>query len=273
MAFFTGLVIIGGIKRIARTAEKIVPTMCGIYLLACLVILFKHFSEIPSAFMTIVDSAFNPGAAWGGFIGVLVTGFKRAAFSNEAGVGSAAIAHSAAKTNQPVREGIVALLEPFIDTIIVCTVTGLVIVITGHYAGGVAADVAQPFADANNGAGLTSAVFGSEIAWFPHILSAAVVLFAFSTMISWSYYGERCWAWMFGDSSSSVYRWLFLLMVFLGSIITSTNVLDFGDLMILGMAFPNILGLYFLAGGVKVDLDEYLNKLKKGEFDAKKMDE
>lgn len=273
MAFFTGLVIIGGIKRIARTAEKIVPTMCGIYLLACLVILFKHFSEIPGAFMIIVDSAFNPSAAWGGFIGVLVTGFKRAAFSNEAGVGSAAIAHSAAKTNQPVREGIVALLEPFIDTIIVCTVTGLVIVITGHYAGGVAADVAKPFADANNGAGLTSAVFGSEIAWFPHILSAAVVLFAFSTMISWSYYGERCWAWMFGDSSSSVYRWLFLLMVFLGSIITSTNVLDFGDLMILGMAFPNILGLYFLAGGVKVDLDEYLNKLKNGEFDAKKMDE
>ena len=273
MAFFTGLVIIGGIKRIARTAEKIVPTMCGIYLLACLVILFKHFSEIPSAFTTIVDSAFNPGAAWGGFIGVLVTGFKRAAFSNEAGVGSAAIAHSAAKTNQPVREGIVALLEPFIDTVIVCTMTGLVIVITGHYEGGVAADVAKPFADANNGAGLTSAVFDSEIAWFPLILSAAVVLFAFSTMISWSYYGERCWAWMFGDSSSSVYRWLFLLMVFLGSIITSTNVLDFGDLMILGMAFPNVLGLYFLAGGVKTDLDEYLNKLKNGEFDTKKVAE
>jgi AGCS family alanine or glycine:cation symporter len=159
------------------------------------------------------------------------------------------------------------LLEPFIDTIIVCTMTGLVIVITGHYEGGSAAEAAKPFADASNGAGLTSAVFGSEVSWFPYVLSVAVVLFAFSTMISWSYYGERCWAWLFGDGSSMVYRWLFLVMVFLGSIITSTNVLDFGDLMILGMAFPNVLGLYFLAGGVKSDLNDYLDKLKKGEFE------
>ena len=267
MAVLTGLVIIGGIKRIALTAEKIVPAMCGIYMITCLVVLFRHASEIPTAFGTIFDSAFNPGAAWGGFIGVLVIGFKRAAFSNEAGVGSAAIAHSAAKTKYPVREGIVSLLEPFIDTIIVCTMTGLVIVITGHYEGGSAAEVAKPFADASNGAGLTSAVFGSEVSWFPYVLSAAVVLFAFSTMISWSYYGERCWAWLFGDGSSMVYRWLFLVMVFLGSIITSTNVLDFGDLMILGMAFPNVLGLYFLAGGVKSDLNDYLDKLKKGEFE------
>ena len=240
--------------------------MCGIYLLACVVVLFNHISEIPAAFGTIIDSAFNPSAAWGGFIGVLVTGFKRAAFSNEAGVGSAAIAHSAARTNQPVREGFVALLEPFIDTIVVCTMTGLVIVITGHYEGGSAAEVAKPFAASSNGAGLTSTVFASEISWFPYILSLAVVLFAFSTMIAWSYYGERCWAWLFGDGSSMIYRWLFLLMVFLGSIITSTNVLDFGDLMILGMAFPNVLGLYFLAGGVKSDLDKYLEKLKRGEF-------
>ena len=222
MSVLTGLVIIGGIKRIALTAEKIVPAMCGIYLLTCLTVLFMHISEIPAAFGTIIDSAFNPGAAWGGFIGVLVIGFKRAAFSNEAGVGSAAIAHSAARTDHPVREGIVALLEPFIDTIIVCTMTGLVIVITEHYEGGLAAEVAKPFADANNGAGLTSAVFKSEIFWFPYILSAAVVLFAFSTMISWSYYGERCWAWLFGDGSSMVYRWLFLLMVFLGSISSIT---------------------------------------------------
>ncbi len=270
MAVLTGLVIIGGIKRIALTAEKIVPAMCGIYLLTCLAVLFMNTSEIPAAFGTIIKSAFSPGAAWGGFIGVLVIGFKRAAFSNEAGVGSAAIAHSAARTKYPVREGIVALLEPFIDTIIVCTMTGLVIVITGHYEGGSAAEAAKPFADASNGAGLTSAVFKSEIFWFPYILSAAVVLFAFSTMISWSYYGERCWAWLFGDGSSMVYRWLFLLMVFLGSIITSTNVLDFGDLMILGMAFPNVLGLYFLAGGVKGDLDDYLGKLKRGEFEQTK---
>ena len=162
-------------------------------------------------------------------------------------------------------------LEPFIDTIIVCTMTGLVIVITGHYAGGSSAEVAEPFAAVNNGAGLTSTVFASEISWFPHILSAAVVLFAFSTMISWSYYGERCWAWLFGDGSSMVYRILFLIMVFLGSIITSTNVLDFGDLMILGMAFPNVLGLYFLSGGVKKDLDAYMKKLKNGDFDSEKI--
>ena len=271
MAALTGLVIIGGIKRIAQTAEKIVPTMCGVYMLACIVVLLKHAGDIPDAFGTIFESAFNPGAAWGGFIGVLVQGFKRAAFSNEAGVGSAAIAHSAAKTKEPVREGIVALLEPFIDTIIVCTMTGLVIVITGHYAGGSSAEVAEPFAAVNNGAGLTSTVFASEISWFPHVLSAAVVLFAFSTMISWSYYGERCWAWLFGDGSSMVYRVLFLIMVFLGSIITSTNVLDFGDLMILGMAFPNVLGLYFLSGDVKKDLDAYMKKLKNGDFDSEKI--
>ena len=266
MTSLTGVVIIGGIKRIAQTAEKIVPLMCALYLAACLFILLRHFGDIPAAFAKIIDSAFNPGAAWGGFIGVLVTGFKRAAFSNEAGVGSAAIAHSAARTKYPVREGIVSLLEPFIDTIVVCTMTGLVIVITGHYEGGAMAEVAAPFAADNNGAGLTSAVFGSEISWFPYLLSAAVVLFAFSTMISWSYYGERCWAWLFGDASSMIYRILFLAMVFLGSIITSKNVLDFGDLMILGMAFPNVLGLYFLMGGVNRDLTSYLNKLKKGDF-------
>ncbi len=266
MASLTGVVIIGGIKRIAHTAEKIVPLMCAIYVASCLFILFRHFGEIPSAISKIFHSAFNPDAAWGGFIGVLVTGFKRAAFSNEAGVGSAAIAHSAARTEYPVREGIVALLEPFIDTIVVCTMTGLVIVITGHYEGGSMAEIAAPFAAEDNGAGLTSAVFASEISWFPYILSGAVVLFAFSTMISWSYYGERCWAWLFGDGASMLYRVIFVFMVFLGSIITSKNVLDFGDLMILGMAFPNVLGLVFLMGGVRRDLNSYMEKLKKGDF-------
>ena len=266
MTAMTGVVIIGGIKRIAQTAEKIVPLMCAIYVAACLFILLKNVGAVPAAFSKIFESAFNPDAAWGGFIGVLVTGFKRAAFSNEAGVGSAAIAHSAARTNYPVREGIVALIEPFIDTIVVCTMTGLVIVITGHYEGRTALAAAQPFAEINNGAGLTSTAFGGEISWFPYLLSGAVVLFAFSTMISWSYYGERCWAWLFGDASSMLYRILFLTMVFLGSIITSTNVLDFGDLMILGMAFPNVLGLYFLMGGVGRDLKSYMNKLQNGEF-------
>ncbi len=269
MTALTGIVIIGGIQRIAQTAEKIVPAMCGVYVVACLFVLGTYFEAIPSAFATIFDGAFGTTAAFGGFVGVLVQGFKRAAFSNEAGVGSAAIAHSAARTEFPVREGIVALLEPFIDTIVVCTMTGLVIVITGAYnpdtlVGGEA--VYAPYLTNANGAGLTSTAFGSVISWFPYVLSVAVMLFAFSTMISWSYYGERCWAYLFGDGSSMLYRILFLVMAFLGSIITSQNILDFGDLMILGMAFPNVLGLYFLSGGVKKDLDSYMKSLKKGDF-------
>lgn len=263
MVALVGVVIIGGIKRIATTAEKIVPLMCGIYVAACLWILLKNAGDVPAAFGTIFSEAFNPTAVGGGVIGVLVQGFKRAAFSNEAGVGSAPIAHSAAKTDYPVREGIVALLEPFIDTIVVCTMTALVIVITGAYN----ADEFASFRDSGNGAGLTSKAMGSEISFFPYILSAAVVLFAYSTMISWSYYGERCWAYLFGDKASMSYRILFLVFVFLGSIVSSTNVLDLSDLMILGMAFPNILGLYFLSGQVKSSLDDYWKKLNDGDFE------
>lgn len=266
MTVAVGVVIIGGIKRIASTAEKIVPSMCGLYVLACLFILFKNGSEIPGAFGSIIQGAFNPDAAFGGFIGVLVTGFKRAAFSNEAGVGSAAIAHSAAKTEYPVREGIVALLEPFIDTILVCTMTALVIVISGAYPGGELADLAAPYVTSNNGAGLTSKVFGTQISWFPYVLSVAVALFAFSTLISWSYYGERCWAYLFGDGSSLVYKCIFLAFTFIGSVVTATNILEFGDLMILGMAFPNILGVVLLSGQVRQDLVVYWEKLKSGSF-------
>ena len=266
MTVAVGVVIIGGIKRIASTAEKIVPSMCGLYVLACLFILFKNGGAIPAAFGSIFQGAFNPDAAFGGFIGVLVTGFKRAAFSNEAGVGSAAIAHSAAKTEYPVREGIVALLEPFIDTVLVCTMTALVIVISGAYPGGELADLAAPYVTSNNGAGLTSKVFGTQISWFPYVLSVAVALFAFSTLISWSYYGERCWAYLFGDGSSLVYKLIFLAFTFIGSVVTATNILEFGDLMILGMAFPNILGVVLLSGQVRQDLVVYWQKLKSGSF-------
>ena len=258
------VVILGGIKRIAATAEKIVPLMCGIYVAACIWILLRHAGEVPTACIKIVSEAFRPSAMAGGFVGVLVVGFQRAAFSNEAGMGSAAIAHSAARTPHPAREGIVALLEPFIDTVVVCTMTALVIVITGAY------DNPDPtFAslrESKSGAALTSLAFKQEISWFPYVLSAAVVLFAFSTMISWSYYGERCWAWLFGDHTSTFYRLIFVVFVFLGSILTATNVLTFGDLMILGMGLPNILGLYFLTGKVKGSLDDYLQKLNSGEF-------
>ncbi len=262
MTGLVGVVIVGGIRRIATVAEKIVPLMCGIYVLAALAILIMNVGAIPAAFGAIISQAFTPEAGYGGFIGVLVTGFRRAAFSNEAGTGSAAIAHSAARTPYPVREGIVALLEPFVDTVVVCTMTALVIVITGAYNNPEYASlIAQ-----SKGAALTSRAMGEYLSWFPLILSFAVFLFAYSTMISWSYYGERCWAWLFGDGTTRVYQAIFLVFVFLGSVITSTNVLEFGDLMILGMAFPNILGVVILSGNVRRELTDYWAKLKSGEI-------
>lgn len=262
MVLLTGIVIIGGIRRIATVADKIVPFMCGIYVLTALAVIIDNAPAIPGAFGAIIDGAFSPGAAYGGFIGVLVQGFRRAAFSNEAGAGSAAIAHSAARTPYPVREGIVALLEPFIDTVVVCTMTALVIVITGAYAN---PEYSQLIAD-NQGAALTSRAFGEHITWFPLVLSLAVMLFAYSTMISWSYYGERCWVWMFGDGTTRVYQALFLVFTFLGSIVTAANVLEFGDLMILGMAFPNLIGVLLLSGKVKRELEAYWARYKAGEF-------
>ncbi len=256
LAFLVGLVIIGGIKSIGAAASRIVPLMCGIYLLAGFWILIVHAADIPRAFGVIVREAFTPEAGMGGMIGVLMTGFRRAAFSNEAGIGSASIAHSAAATDEPVREGIVALLEPFIDTIVVCTMTGLVVVITGAYV--------NPVSD---GVLMTSQAFGSVLDWFPVVLSIAVFLFAFSTMISWSYYGERCWTFLFGEGSSNVYRVIFLLFVFFGSVFKLGNVLDFSDLMVLGMAFPNIFGLLILSGKVRRALDDYWQRYRSGAFD------
>ena len=258
MSVLVGLVIVGGIKSISRVASFVVPFMCTIYLFACIFILLTHADAIPKACHMIVDQAFSPDAAFGGFLGVLIIGIKRAVFSNEAGIGSAAIAHSAAKTSDPVEEGVVALLEPFIDTIVVCTMTALVIIITGAYLDPSNAD----FIRNNQGGALTSSAMGSVIPWFPYILSIAVFLFAFSTMISWSYYGERCWAYLFGDNSSLIYKIIFLTFTFLGSIITATNILDFSDLMILGMAFPNILGLLILSGNVSRYLKKYETSLK-----------
>jgi AGCS family alanine or glycine:cation symporter len=262
MSFLVGIVIIGGIRRIAATAEKIVPTMCAVYVLACIWILLTKASEVPAAVASIFSTAFSPESMYGGFIGVLVTGFKRAAFSNEAGVGSAAIAHAAAKTKYPAREGIVALLGPFIDTVVICTMTALVIIITGAYNN----PEYQELVIKDEGAALTSRAMSEVISWFPIVLSVAVFLFAYSTMISWSYYGERCWVWLFGDRSSMVYRVLFLIAVFLGSLLSSTNIKDLSDLMILGMAFPNILGVTILSGVAMRELDDYWKKYKNGEF-------
>ena len=261
MVVLVGVVIIGGISRIAKVADKVVPSMCALYVLACLYILGMHFGEIPAAFGTIIDQAFSPDAAYGGFIGCLVIGIKRAVFSNEAGIGSAAIAHSAAKAEYPVQEGIVALLEPFIDTVVVCTMTALVLVVTGAYNN----PEFSTFIVENQGAALTSAAMQGEISWFPYLLAIAVFLFSYSTMIAWSYYGERCWTWLFGEQFVIVYQLLFLSFTFLGSVVTATNILDFSDLMILGMAFPNVLGVLMLSGYVVRELKEYQAKLKSGE--------
>ncbi len=265
MTVMAAMVIIGGIKRIASVASKIVPTMCFVYVAMALAILIMKADEVPAAFGAIISGAFSPDAAFGGFVGVLVVGFQRAAFSNEAGVGSAAIAHSAAKTEYPVREGIVALLEPFIDTVIVCTMTALVIVITGAYDQGhpeYGALIAE-----KNGAGLTSAAMGSVLDFAPYVLAVAVALFAFSTMISWSYYGERCWSYLFSENTNMIYKLFFLSFTFLGAVLTGTNMLAFGDTMIMAMCIPNILGIYFLASGVRDDLEEYWRKYKNDEFE------
>ena len=254
LAVLTGIVILGGIKSIGRVAEIIVPVMCGIYLLAGSWILYYHAGEVPHAFGVIFSEAFATESAFGGLIGSLIQGFRRAAFSNEAGVGSASIAHSAAATDEPISEGIVALLEPFIDTIIVCTMTGLVVVLTGAYL-----DTSL------SGVEMTSAAFGSVLSWFPMVLSIAVFFFAFSTMISWSYYGERCATYLFGERATIPYKIVFLLFVVMGSTIKLGNVLDFSDLMILGMAFPNILGLFLLSGKVRAQLDDYWARLHAGK--------
>lgn len=260
MTFLTGIVIVGGIKRIANVAEAIVPVMCVVYLLGAIAVITMNADAVPAALGSIFTQAFAPDAVYGGIIGTLVVGFQRAAFSNEAGAGSAAIAHSAAKSEYPVREGIVALLEPFIDTVIVCTITALVMVITGAYNNPAYADLIA----GSKGAALTSRAFSEEIAWFPYVISAVVFMFAYSTMISWSYYGERCAVWLLGEGASKYYKALFLLFVFLGSVITSANVLNFGDLMILGMAFPNLIGVYFLHGKVRQAINEYWARYKSG---------
>ena len=267
MAGAVGLVIIGGIRRIAHTAEAIVPTMVLIYLSACLWIIISYASAVPDALVLIVTEAFAPTAVAGGLIGVLVQGFKRAAFSSEAGIGSAAIAHSAAAVKYPVRQGLVALYEPFIDTVIICTMTALVIILTGVYN----APEHHALVEASKGAALTSAAFGSVISWFPVILSISVVLFAYSTMISWSYYGERCWTYVFGEKFSMLYRIIFLMFIVLASLVSAGNILDFSDLLLLSMAFPNFLALYLLQDKVAAALKDYLGKLRSGEMDKERV--
>lgn len=275
MAIIVGAIIIGGIKSIAKVTDKIVPFMVGIYVVAALIVIGNNIDQIGWAFGQILNGAFSPDAMYGGFVGVLILGFRRAAFSNEAGIGSASIAHSAAKTDEPVSEGVVALLEPFIDTVVVCTMTALVIIFAGYGDFTPAESLASASPGGNGeatGIALTSSAFELTISWFPVVLSVAVILFALSTMISWSYYGIKSWTYLFGDSKTSItiYKVVFCLLVVVGAAISAKQVFDFGDAMIFAMAFPNVLGLYFLAPEIKKDLKSYLDRIKSGEIKAYK---
>ncbi len=264
LAIIVGIVIIGGIKRIGKVAEKIVPFMAVMYVGAALLIIFLNLGLVPEAFKLIVTQAFTPAAGLGGFMGVLIQGFRRGTFSNEAGVGSAAIAHSAVKTKYPASEGIVALLEPFIDTVVICTMTALVLIITNLKYG------LFNYGDASldgKGVELTATAFDSVIPHFSIILTIAVILFAFSTMLSWSYYGLQGWKFVFGRSKTAdlVYKFLFLFFVFVGSSVKLGSVLNFSDAMIFAMVFPNVIGLFFLAPKVKTELRRYLKAIKKNK--------
>ncbi len=267
LAILVGMVIIGGIKRIASVTEKIVPFMAVIYVAACLFIILANYTYIDDAFGLIFSQAFTPEAGLGGLFGVLIIGFKRAAFSNEAGAGSASIAHSAVKTKYAASEGLVALLEPFIDTIVICTMTALVIIMYnsgGIFEYGGTGGAVVIGGESIEGAVLTSMAFESVIPWFPYVLTVAIILFAISTMISWSYYGSQAWMYLFGRSKTSdlVYKVIFCLFIVVGAGASMESVWGFSDAMILGLVFPNMIGLFFLYPKVKEELNKYLEAIK-----------
>ncbi|MCB0601244.1 MAG: alanine:cation symporter family protein [Saprospiraceae bacterium] len=266
LAIVVGFVIIGGIKRIASVTEKIVPFMAILYVGACIFIVFEHFSLIDDAFRVIMEGAFTPQAGLGGLVGVLIIGFRRAAFSNEAGAGSAAIAHSAVKTKFPASEGLVALLEPFIDTVVICTMTALVIIFynfNGVFEYGTGSVIVNGVSV--EGSTLTSLAFGERISWFPYVLTVAIVLFAVSTMISWSYYGLQSWKYLFGRSKAAdlSYKVIFLVFIVIGAAANMSAVWGFSDAMILALVFPNMLGLLLLFPRVREELNRYLLAIKK----------
>ena len=262
VAVLVGVVIIGGIKGIARVNDKLFPLMAILYIVSCLVVIGVNYQHIGDAFMLILKGAFTPDAAKGGFVGVMIIGFRRAAFSNEAGIGSAAIAHSTVKTQKPVTEGFVALLEPFIDTVVICTMTALVIIVTGMYQNPSNLEGTQ----------LTSAAFATVSDWFPYLLLPAIILFAFTTIISWSYYGVKSFDFLAGGISEKLfgkriyatrfYQLIFLLITVVGSVLSLSNLVDFSDMLVLAMAVPNIIGLLILAPEVKKELKEYLIWIK-----------
>lgn len=255
IAILCGIVIIGGIQRIGHLTSKMVPAMCIFYCAVCLIIIFSNFRLVPNMFATIFEQAFSPEAGFGGIVGVMIAGIKRAAFSNEAGLGSSAIAHSAAKTNEPVREGLVAMLEPFIDTLVVCTMTALAILITNAHVGANAEGIA-----------ITSYAFATVHPDMPKLLTVAVVVFAFSTLISWSYYGERAAEYLGGPKAIMPFKIVFLIFAGFAPLVGLANAISFSEIMILILAFSNILGLIFLAPTLKVLTKDYVHRLKTGRM-------
>lgn len=262
IAILVGVVIIGGITRIANVTSRLVPLMCVTYLLGAVTVLSVNFTEIPRAIGLIVSQAFTPDAYVGGMIGAMLVGIQRGTFSNEAGIGSAPIAHAAVKTSKPASEGVVALLEPFMDTVVVCSMTALVIVITGNYG--------EAYSGSNYGEAIeiTSKSFATVISWFPFVLFVAVTLFAFSTLISWSYYGQQAWSSLFGSSQLAdiSYKLLFCGCIVIGAAMSLGAVTDFSDGMLLGMCFPNLIGVYLLLPVVKKEMKSFIKHAE--EIDA-----
>ncbi len=250
LAMMVGAVIIGGIKSIANVASKLVPAMGGIYMFAGLIVIALNITDVPHAIYTVIVEAFSPQAGYGGFVGVLLVGTQRAFFSNESGLGSAAIVHSTARTNSPVSQGMIGMLGPFIDTVLICSVTALVIIVTGVYSnnGGI------------QGIELTSLAFESALPGFKYILTLTVFLFAFSTMITWSYYGSKGVSFFFGESSIAnvIFKGFFCLCVIVGASANLENMISFTDAAIFSLAIPNIIGLYLFAPEIKRDIKEYI---------------
>lgn len=258
MAIMVGVVIIGGIKRIAKVTDKLVPLMAVLYIGACLVVIFANYAAIPGAFIAIFEGAFSPEGVAGGVVGVMLVGFRRAAFSNEAGIGSAPIAHASVRTGEPLTEGLVALWEPFIDTIVICTMTALTIVVSGVYLDGNGA----------NGVALTSSAFATVMPWFPEVLAVVVLLFAYSTMIAYAYYGTKAATYLFGEKRSVDigYKIFYLSMTVVGVTLNFAQLVDFADAIYFLMAVPNVIGLYMLAPVVKREMISYFARLKSGEI-------
>lgn len=250
LSVLVGVVIIGGIQSIARVSSAIVPFMGMLYLVAGLIVIALHYENIPAALKTILYTALTPEAGFGALLGALLMGVQRAAFSNEAGIGSAAIVHAAAQTNSHIGQGFVAMLGPFIDTVIICMITALVIVITGVYEGGVGME----------GVALTSRAFAEGLPWFPYVLAVVVILFAYSTLIGWSYFGLKGVNYLFGEGRviDLTYKLFFCLFVIVGAAAAMGNIVAFSDALLFSMAIPNVIGLYVLAKEVKIDLKDYL---------------